>query len=451
MEVGTFQPFSPNENSIHFEDSSQISSSLFNDNAEIQELYNDILKELIYLNELDETTPYFYCQKCLKHLLFKFENNFLYNLKYVIYTCECHKDKDKIVDVLDEKFWTENIQTDIDFIEYLKCEKNHRFSHYLENSKKDICFKCYKKGSNLNEQKKEFDDYDMYKRINYLIIVFKLNENHNDNINDEANKAKRIQIEKKIKIKKFITKLIHNYIFYRNYNVYQSLINLKESIKTFKILTKKNSDIDNLFTYYIDISIKKEIELMRNNENMSNLVIEIKIQRNNINDLSILNNFNNLIKLDLRKNLIKSIKKMIDAPYKYLETLNLSGNKLNNDTVQLFEEIKFNKLKTLYLDMNLFDDFGLFLSLSKNKNLKNLEELSLSFNLFNCFIKEENGKKTKIKKCEEYKKYFNDLDFNSIKTFVLNNGPFNNATIKHILTKFSLKNIVEIQLNYKFN
>ena len=152
------------------------------------------------------------------------------------------------------------------------------------------------------------------------------------------------------------------------------MINLKESIKTFKTLTKKNSDIDNLFTYYIDISIKKEIELMRNNENMSNLVIEIKIQRNNINDLSILNNFNNLIKLDLRKNLIKSIKKMIDAPYKSLETLNLSGNKLNNDTVKFFEEIKFNKLKTLYLDMNLFDDFGLFLSLSKNKNLKNLEE-----------------------------------------------------------------------------
>ena len=37
----------------------------------------------------------------------------------------------------------------------------------------------------------------MYKRINYLIIVFKLNENHNDNINDEANKDKRIQKKKK--------------------------------------------------------------------------------------------------------------------------------------------------------------------------------------------------------------------------------------------------------------
>ena len=58
----------------------------------------------------------------------------------------------------------------------------------------------------------------MYKRINYLIIVFKLNENHNDNINDKANKAKRIQIEKKIKIKKFITKLIHNYLLKKKLN-----------------------------------------------------------------------------------------------------------------------------------------------------------------------------------------------------------------------------------------
>ena len=65
------------------------------------------------------------------------------------------------------------------------------------------------------------------------------------NKNDEKLKNK----EKKEKIKIFITELIRNYIKLKNYNVYQTLINLETSIQE----SEKKSSIDDLFKYNLEI------------------------------------------------------------------------------------------------------------------------------------------------------------------------------------------------------
>jgi hypothetical protein len=178
-----------------------------------EQYYNDILEKLANVNP---NIDFFICRKCKKHPLLKFDNDFLYNLDEFYYTCDC--EKNKYIKIKIEEF--ENLFGEEDFSENdalqncIKCYNNHKYSGYLEICKKDICIKCMKiKDKNNNDEKYiKFDEYAMYKRIKYLISIFKLYEYEEDKVDNSKNKnAEKLKNkEKKEKIKIFITELIEN-------------------------------------------------------------------------------------------------------------------------------------------------------------------------------------------------------------------------------------------------
>ena len=276
-------------------------------------------------------------------------------------------------------------------------------------------------------------------KVKYLISIFKLY--NQDNISEDKNKIKE-KIEKKEKIKAFITELIQNYINFKNYNIYQTLINLEVSIKE---LAHKSSE-DNLFIYNIQIMNTNDFRNILDDKNLMNYVTKIDLQRKNINNLGLLSNFKNLNHLDIRSNCIVDTRPLINAPFENLEFLNLSSNKIGDDIIENLKSFKFKNLKYLNLDMNYITDYAFFFALSENKNFGNLEKLYLKYNVFSRLFK----KNIKTIKNKEFEDYFAKahLDFNSIQIFGLSNGVFNQKSIEYIFPCFELNNIRIINLKY---
>ena len=408
-----------------------------------EQLYNEIIQKLVYMKP--EFT-YYICKICKKNPLLIFDNDFLYKLDEFKYTCDCQKNEYRKIKIENfqehfrEEYKEENDDED-DFQNFVRCKKKHKFSGYFENSKKNICIKCMKVKDNNNNEGKYiiFDDYSMYKRIKYLISIFKLY--NKDNISEDKNKIKE-KIEKKEKIKAFITELIQNYINFKNYNIYQTLINLEVSIKE---LAHKSSE-DNLFIYNIQIMNTNDFRNILDDKNLMNYVTKIDLQRKNINNLGLLSNFKNLNHLDIRSNCIVDTRPLINAPFENLEFLNLSSNKIGDDIIENLKSFKFKNLKYLNLDMNYITDYAFFFALSENKNFGNLEKLYLKYNVFSRLF----NKNIKTIKNKEFEDYFAKahLDFNSIQIFGLSNGVFNQKSIEYIFPCFELNNIRIINLKY---
>ena len=152
-----------------------------------EQLYNEIIQKLVYMKP--EFT-YYICKICKKNPLLIFDNDFLYKLDEFKYTCDCQKNEYRKIKIENfeehfrEEYKEENDDED-DFQNFVRCKKKHKFSGYFENSKKNICIKCMKVKDNNNNEGKYiiFDDYSMYKRIKYLISIFKLY--NKDNISED--------------------------------------------------------------------------------------------------------------------------------------------------------------------------------------------------------------------------------------------------------------------------
>ena len=443
------QPFISEEKPIETNETTQFDSTLLSLNEKLdnvdddnEQYYNDILDQLANVNP---NIDFFICKKCKKHPLLKFDNDFLYNLNEFFYTCDCQKNE--YIKIKIEEF--ENLfgvgyfdENNDDLRNCIKCNNNHKFSGYLEINKKDICIKCMnvKDKNKIEEKYIKFDEHAMYKRIKYLISIFKLYEEVIVNNSDNNNNDEKSKREKQIKM--FITELIRNYIKLKNYNVYQTLINLETSIQE----SEKKSSIDDLFKYNLEIKNANDFRKIINDKNLLEYVTKINITRRNINNLGLLSCIKNLNHLDLRNNCIVDIKPLVDASFLKLEFLNLSSNKIGNDSIPHLKHFKFTYLKYLNLDSNNISDYGIFFALSNNKNFKQLEQLYLKFNVFTCFT-DDNGKKIKRK---EYKEYFNkvNLDFNSIQKLGISYGVFNNISIEYIFPCLELNNIKVIDLSY---
>lgn len=448
------KPFISDEKSIQLNETETFLISTFqiDDNyndSEIEQFYNDILRQLL---NPDSNISFFICEKCKKYPLLKFDNDFLYNLEEFEYSCDCIKregeNKNKkftkiTLEEFKKNFGMVDLEKDIKYQDSFKCTNHHKFSGYLKDDNRDICSKCIiKKESNIKEENYiQFEEHEMYKRINYLISIFKLKEDDNDN---SKNKNKD-ELSKKLEIKMFINKLIENYIIFRNYNIYQTLINLESSI----IESKNKTSKDDLFLYYLTIDRPNDLTKAINDKNLLPYVTRIQIKSTNIDNLKLITGFYNLKHLDLRSNCIVNIESLENASFENLEFLNLSTNKIDNDCIKHFENCKFKNLSYLNLDLNCITDYRIFFVLAKKKDkdiFGRLKKLFLCYNVFNCLTDDNN----KIINKKQYKEYFENLtlDFNSIEILSLSHGVFNKKTIQYIFPCFELNEIRKINLTY---
>ena len=86
-----------------------------------------------------------------------------------------------------------------------------------------------------------------------------------------------------------------------------------------------------------------------------NSIIEININRNNLNDISELCKLDliNLEKLILRENCISDIKPLINAKFKNIKVIDLELNKIGDDNIPHLSKLKYENLnefmKKIYL------------------------------------------------------------------------------------------------------
>ena len=185
-------------------------------------------------------------------------------------------------------------------------------------------------------------------------------------------------------------------------------------------------------------------------------VININLKQSKIYNLEKLNSFENLEELNLRENCINSKNLLLLSKVgKNLKTLNLSANKLGDESIEYFENIDLKQLVCLILDQNNFTNYDLFIAIAKNKNgsFKNLEDLRVGFNDFRVeykYLSKKNNKKDlrPRKTLGELIIEFKDLDFSKVKKLYVNNGVFTQRTAEELLPLLNLKNLENIDISY---
>ena len=157
-------------------------------------------------------------------------------------------------------------------------------------------------------------------------------------------------------------------------------------------------------TEKIKITNIKEIY---SNKDSSHLISSIKINNQNFSDLSIFKELNleNLQKLQLQGNGIKSIEPFLHCNFQKLKFLDLENNKLNDESFKDFDKLKFKDiryinlyeneikspqifekilnyptLKTFFVGKNLFDEKEIENNINKRYYLAHLKKIGLTGN-----------------------------------------------------------------------
>ena len=142
-------------------------------------------------------------------------------------------------------------------------------------------------------------------------------------------------------------------------------------------------------------------------KNKSHLITSIKVNNQNFSDLSIFKELNleNLQKLQLQGNNIKNIEPFLHCNFKKLKFLDLTNNKLNDESIKNFDKLNFKDirfinlfkneikspvifekirnyptLKTFFVGENLFDEREINNNLNKIYNLQNLKKIGVTGN-----------------------------------------------------------------------
>ena len=229
---------------------------------------------------------------------------------------------------------------------------------------------------------------------------------------------------------------------YKNYPCYTNYKNLNNLF----IFLRQNKDKNNNKNINQNENNKKGLSIkIKNAKDLKNFIKEypdkintiesINIQTQNFYDLSFLKknessiSYDNLIELNLKKNNISDIKPLISINFPELKNLNLSMNRLSNQSIDdihhLFKTCP--KLEKLDLSNNAFTDYRLF---EFSKEFKNLKNLYLGNNQFHS--------DNKNKKYEKY-----NFDLSNIEDIGLSSVVFSKQSIKLIMNlKFdNLKNL----------
>ena len=234
---------------------------------------------------------------------------------------------------------------------------------------------------------------------------------------------------------------LNSYKKYPCYTNYKNLNNLFKFLRQNKDNNKENNNNinqneNNKIELFLKIKSLKELKnLIIDYPDKINIIESINIQAQSFYDLNSLKinesltHYNKLIELNLKKNNISDITPLISINFPELKNLNLSMNRLSNQSIDdihhLFKTCP--KLEKLDLSTNAFTDYRLF---EFSKEFKNLKKLYLGNNRFHS------DNKNNI-----YEKY--NFDLSNIEDIGLSSGVFSKQSIKLIMNlRFdNLKNL----------
>lgn len=325
----------------------------------------------------------------------------------------------------------EKIEKDIYFEDYLKCpEHKQNFIYYCKVDKENLCRKCIWEKSFHQDHTLFFFDlhyfeiYEIKKQIDNILFG-KKQDNLNLNINDPIEYILHL-----------LSVIFNDFREYPNYSHIEIFRNASKFFHDF-INNKNNNQIIEEHNLTKEIKIMFKHDLLLDNNLNPEIIREIEINRSflNINDIKKICELNliNLIKLRLHEDCIQSIEPFINAKFKDLESLDLTHNKLRNDSIPLLSKLKFTKLKELNLYLNDFTDSNIF-QFNNNKCLPNLEIFYVGSNIINWDINNTKDKKIKY-------------DLSTLKSIGLTNGIFDNKTVLLYINRFILTNLEILFIN----
>jgi len=397
---------------------------------------NDILNSLSFNNKevaIEKLISYsgdylgirahFVCQGCNQVPRIKF-----IDLNKFKYTCRCHEDENLGIGIIKDKFIVEE-NGKIDIIKYLKCQIHQKKYHYFcQYCKINLCRKC------LSEHRyHDFDIFDSHtleanEMIYYISSI----------LDDDSKKLNMEEIEYNIvnEILFLFSIIAKDFIYYPNYSHFKIFENALTFFKTFFSNADNNKIIESLEIgkkYFITYK-KSLLQILQNKDNVHS-IFEIKITKNNFNDISELCKLDliNLEKLVLTENCISDIEPLVNANFKNIKVIDLELNRIGDDNIPHLFKLKFGKLKEINLYLNNFTDPSIFefKNGESEKNLPNLKVFFLGNNKINWNLKKDKNI---------------NYNFSELKSIGLSCGLFDENTISY-LKNFNFKNLEKIFLS----
>ena len=172
--------------------------------------------------------------------------------------------------------------------------------------------------------------------------------------------------------------IIKDFKYYPNYSHFKIFQNALAFFKIFFSKSENNNIIESLeIEKKLIITYKKSLD-----QNMNNIhsIIEINIMRSNFNDISELCKLDlfSLEKLSLRDNCISDIKPLINAKFKNIKVIEFNINKIGDDNIPHLFKLKFEELKEFNLYSNNFTDPSIF-GFKNDDNIENLPNLEVFY------------------------------------------------------------------------
>ena len=420
------------ENSINISfnpNKTENSQSLFSISNVINDDINSIsfnstdvaIKKIISYSFLND---HFICLKCNQVPRIEF-----IDLKKFNYTCGCHEDKNIEIDKIKEKSIAEFENDKDEITKYLKCQIHHKkYHYYCKYCNVNLCRECLSKKTEHRYHSLYLFDLHIFETNEIIYNIYKILNDDSKNLNMENIEYNIIE-----KILFLFSVIVKDFTYYPNYSHFKIFQNTLTFFKTLFSKSENNKIIESLeIEKKLIITYKKSLE-----QNMNNIhsIIEININRSNINDLSEICKLDliNLEKLSLHENCISDIKPLINAKFKNIKVIDLGLNKLGDNNIPHLFKLKFEKLEELNLYSNYFTDpsiFG-FKNDEKEDNLPNLEIFYLGSNKIDWKL---------------HKEKINNYNFNKLKTIGLTCGLFDEISISN-LQYFNFKNLEQLYLS----
>ena len=401
------------------------------DNLSLLDIDNDEKKRIDYItnlleSDINDEEYIFLCKNCFSPPEIQ-----LIDLSKINIICRCYRVLNlSFQDFLKNYLIKKNKGSNKGKKEYnniFQCQ-NHlmRYVAYCDDCLVDICEKCIAHKCHSNHTLFRFPN--IYEKSKNLILYY-ISSVPEILGNDDKEKSTFINL-----IKAELNSY-KNYPCYTNYKNLNNLFNFFRQNKDNKKIINQHEN--NKVELLLKIKSAKELKnLIKDHPDKINIIESINIQAQNIHYLNILKlnesqtSYDKLIELNLKRNNISDITHLTFINLPELKNLNLSMNRLSNQSISdihhLFKTCP--ALTELDLSNNAFTDYKLF---EFGKEFKNLKILNLGNNRYY------------FDKNIKYEKY--NFDFSNIEELGLSSGVFSKQSID-LMKNFKLDNLKSLYL-----